>query len=1823
MELRSNQNHGQSLNVTMSCDQPTQKEAGLRDTINSVSQLVSRYQSTVAVRTSTQEILVNDSQSKPKQSKESHLESLMWRNEERERSRVKTNLVRSKSMGSLQNGTGSIEVLKALFESKPAASKNVKSSFRAANMQSFNKAADLTQAINGDAEEVKRPEEKSKVQIPAGASVNDENYHHLSQKVVKQTRLERRRTIGGVDFEQITASQAEEKRRSFADFRGSSFIQTKEKLCVSVKAISALYLSKVAPQEPTNNLLKQAKDQSSESGKTAKPIKCLQTLTAIIMIYKGLIIKVLLCSGKMADDSKQRKGQSMSEDTSGAYVQPPIQSQVSREMLYKQRQKCELRRLLKHTHPELKTLDDVVDEEFAEVLSPEHDVTTGETGYEGEVLSRCLIFENSKKGSPCIAQRHVAKGTVEGGNVSITNAVYQEKEKRLCPESGREFMDDAKTLDSTQVPQSDCEREMMRNVQVTRELYESRPVNACSQHPKTKLQGNISLSGNGMEADQNQNQEFREESCQIENKNNLNVKSLDLTNLAHKQGSCVHIPDRSPDDEYSGREVFLNHETDFGLEATCLPNPENPGKMIKTRVDLLQNNPFIPTNIDREQSFEHTSKSPNSENNSPTAQDPLKANVKNRAYLFESMPFDKIKHQNKDDVETMVENMKETLHCLHRINAIHSGGSIIEVNETMIAKKALFTLSEDGPMIKYEEVAEGGAQNFILHLLPRANLNPHITYLKEDSGGAMKATVLNIPVQQHQYSMNQDKEFKTANVIQVIEDILNQDNSLRKGVIIQEGIDKCAEVLVYSLYQYFDDEDVKSYYPPQNTVYDEPEPKRDDVSKTDSQEVRKGVVGSTISCLLDTTKDQIYQESMRPVKIVKGNVKMFKSCIEKGDLEYLKNLHAEPAEEEQLIPQESVSGKHFELHHEPKDDQTEESRTEWVPVDVKKLRNMFSGGQGSTTLKQNACKHLAQSTAIPFAIPNQNTQRVVQTQRDSCNSADVPQGSGLHLKTQDNDRVHKAEIVEAVDDSDEILNLQTAMHILRQVTNEANSLHHSSQEKHLLLNEESSHGHDVDMKLVMVSKQSSEVTDTQQKDEEVVFQGKLQAALNSLEKSNINVTRGDFRAAMIYKHSSKLHNERSQNVDVSVEKRTKEDFCPPIEHKSDQAIASQDVNVNADPPSQSEDLKKDRCTILKKEERPTGPKPAIPPKPAHLKVTHRDSQSTNAKNPELTQTDPIKHKKPAPPQSSLMTLEDEHKSDQLKIYSNTSTLPDSTDLERHHLVYEDIVTSHEREVRHRVPGSILTLEVDNTDKTMINHQLEINMSGDEKSPDDFSVIEDMNQKHGSLVDYRDKCQKLEGEKTFSAKNAPVKPKRANISQSNNKNTKYISGVNDSTTLTNVFEESDPHGQNTDSKEKTEIKPECKVEIRGKKGRIETENERRQRLSVHMDEIMRGNMTAAMKIFDNLQKHEELQRILSKVEEIEQDTSMVDVKSLRGVFENVPDWIINSDKKKQNKIKVENKGEVRPLMRDNTESKSSMAHVFGDLERASEEIMNLKEQTLARLLDIEGAIKKALYSVSTLKSDSDIDGLSHLLKESLGTVKAPLSPSPSSISKISIGSSRTQSVPTQESPALQETTALPVSRVGSFDVDTAKQTSIPHSSPSFISIQSAARKMTETEDLPPETKLCPTCQQNTKTQEKFWTTKDLTCNSPAQNRQSTYNQLSPKRELSVLDVETEGKSIKGTKTVTENYERTDNLGNRIYSSKTSTIINAQPTTPATSQPGVGSATDSQQVPRSSSPNQSKTLTQPSTASISLSRDVFGLSEASLFDGKNGGRQIHLS
>ncbi|KAF7669408.1 hypothetical protein LDENG_00203420 [Lucifuga dentata] len=282
MEWKSNLRRTQSLKtLPSSYDKPKWTEAGLWEKKASVSQLVARYQTTVEVSTSIQVAVKNNGTkitvpssttilpphaSSQLESKESKLESLITRNNEREWSLAKTKLSRSMSMGNLQNSTRTIEALKALFESKPETPHEVRKNFRATST-SLTKADDTTSMMNGEAKE--EEERNTQIPLPAAGPADHMKTHEKEDDVTRKV-VKRRKTIGGIDFEKIVTSQADDKRKSIADFRDSSFIQAKDKLCVSVKAISALYLSKV---EPTESLLKKAQDPSSDSGKRVKITK--------------------------------------------------------------------------------------------------------------------------------------------------------------------------------------------------------------------------------------------------------------------------------------------------------------------------------------------------------------------------------------------------------------------------------------------------------------------------------------------------------------------------------------------------------------------------------------------------------------------------------------------------------------------------------------------------------------------------------------------------------------------------------------------------------------------------------------------------------------------------------------------------------------------------------------------------------------------------------------------------------------------------------------------------------------------------------------------------------------------------------------------------------------------------------------------------------------------------------------------------------------------------------------------------------------------------------------------------------------------------------------------------------------------------------------------------------------------------------------------------------------------------------------------------------------------------------------------------------------
>ncbi|NWI69600.1 XIRP1 protein, partial [Todus mexicanus] len=690
-------------------------------------------------------------------------------------------------------------------------------------------------------------------------------------------------------------------------------------------------------------------------------------------------------------------------------------------------------------------------------------------------------------------------------------------------------------------------------------------------------------------------------------------------------------------------------------------------------------------------------------------------------------------------------------------------------------------------------------------------------------------------------------------------------------------------------------------------------------------------------------------------------------------------------------------------------------------------------------------------------------------------------------------------------------------------------------------------------------------------EKEDVVRGNLKATLQSLEKSNVNVSRGDFKAAMIYRNAGqpysvcKKKNETqvvsNQTAVVASGSQADNDFppppsvavmkaehCPPSTKATREGALPLPTSKDEAPgcsaplptpllafsslsgkPSDQSPAEKPRTPPKSEITAPPRKKPVPPPKPEHLlHETHSASTSNGTSRSTKPIPPPLPPKpsgvreisKPKPPlvelglscmeareqsgqvQAKCCTLETsvnkpvpvQGMSPERKLPKTTAKTPLQMAEERYKASkgVQGKVESDSVKTSKPIKNGVVSLEVE---QGMMNGkavaprrcpgevaQKPTELRQGEKGSSPMSRSTCPGKAQTLNVPGHTEPSTCPASHTTTAKrgddivqNASSKVERESVSNSYGswESQRVVQQVSErrQTCHSMSFHQQQMNsfeGQQQGSSGQLKC-PDREVEIPAQekpavvmreKNKRETEDERRKRLSVHKEEIMKGNVKEAMEIFENLRRQEELQEILTRVKEFEEETSKVDVKALKSFFEKVPDWVV---RQKAHQAKQQDRADT--LAKEDTDSVSSVELVFGDLERASAEIIHLKEQTLARLLDIEEAIKKAIYSVSSLKSESDIAGLSGLFKESLGNTQSSVSSS--NIRKISIVSSKAK----QEGTTLEagEGASAESAKVTEKSEVTKAELEVPRlvqsrvsspSSPSYISIESAARKPAE-------------------------------------------------------------------------------------------------------------------------------------------------------------------
>ncbi|XP_024130035.1 xin actin-binding repeat-containing protein 1 isoform X1 [Oryzias melastigma] len=1187
-------------------------------------------------------------------------------------------------------------------------------------------------------------------------------------------------------------------------------------------------------------------------------------------------------------------------------------------------------------------------------------------------------------------------------------------------------------------------------------------------------------------------------------------------------------------------------------------------------------------------------------------EDSQKGDVKRCTWLFESQPLDKIKDSENttvQDVEEMpkadvkcttwlfettpldkitANSVTDTLSYLHQNHFVQSSGIVIEAKESKTITMAKYLLeSNTGVQIQKEDVVEGNISNIMLQLLLTPTLAPQITLLRQTEKGEVNTTVVELPVLELTYSTTIDSDQRVRNIVQTIDQLLIPNKNLKKGIIMQETGEGRAEMSVYSLYI--------------NTE-----------TRTESHVTERGDVKSTIGNLLASAHSQRPAVSCRVDESEKGNVNLYKSCIEKGDLEYLRSLHAEASESEVddgLLVKEQLDTVHGSVKEAKKSlchqkEHIERSICDVLPGDVKNTKKVFSS---ECALSIDSC--MSKEEIIPGDVSSAKQQLFVKQPivldkeevvagdiKATMESLELAKEQSMHMEREiivpgtiyDMDLSTQGPIEEGNQAQKEVIisgNVKAAkrslemakqqsMHVEREVVvpGKIYNLSTMAQEESSTTVMQSSHSSSskcqqirthpkvsdaernhrgqiffeacrpsefVDNSCATESKPRSDVCDfnghtTEDETEEIikgdvkaairslqsppadhkiveknnVVRGNMQLALESLEKSNINVSRGDYKAAMIYRNSGRACSRRNRTVHnhCAVVSVPPSDTLSPsisVTCEGQPAIATQSPSPNPIAYGNTQASSSEGVTPPlppEKGEKPQEQKPALPPKPQWMKSVPPERPNT-LPTPAPSTASPLTQKHP------VRTMPQNKRQD-VPAHQTINKYADEVDINQTSV---SIVSTIE-DCKEKAQMSLTKTEADiqlleNEDGIKkINAAEEIQMC---KRRHAEEGKEEMNTSLQSVV------QKFDRQNGEVSNPRPVLAKKVKVT--NDRKTDKSDTNGEMSQINNSVDAWQPHL-------KVQQKPDCqdKVVLREKKGR-ETEDERRQRLSIHKEEIMRENEEAALEIFENLRKREELKGVLSQVKEIEGESSVEEKSSVKTLY--VPEWMVSSKTAKQSKMaakKVE--AEVQD---DDMESISSVEMAFEDLEKASKDIRKLKEQTLTKLLNIEETIKKALYSVSNLKSEADIAGLSGLFDESLKSEQS-LQPA-NNIKKISIVSSKTKpGVPkgtTDSKCPKEEAPKKPLVRQSSSQ-----------SSPSFISIHSARKPMEQPK---------PT----------------MTTFKP-QTDSANHSSDRPQHQVSVLEVKTLPEKPAGvidTKTVSETYEESDGFGNVFVSSVTSTFV----------------------------------------------------------------------
>ncbi|TRZ03774.1 hypothetical protein DNTS_004378 [Danionella cerebrum] len=260
-----------------------------------------------------------------------------------------------------------------------------------------------------------------------------------------------------------------------------------------------------------------------------------------------------------------------------------------------------------------------------------------------------------------------------------------------------------------------------------------------------------------------------------------------------------------------------------------------------------------------------------------------KADVKTTTWLFETTPLTEFNESNLERTEIIGKSVKTTLKELFSQKMVESQGILIEADEIGDVRMAKYKLlNQETPEIQREEVIHGDLNNIMMNLLNRRETTEKAITVDREERGNINSTV--------QQLFNQDKsgnvekeEIIRGDIQEAINNLLKQEGSSKRGILIQEDEKGDVRMTIYSLLN------------------------KEAQSSVEKEDVVSGNIRGTLHRLLGNTEKDL-TEKITVGEAERGNVSFYSTCIESGALDYLKQLQVGAGEAAEEKVKEKIIG---------------------------------------------------------------------------------------------------------------------------------------------------------------------------------------------------------------------------------------------------------------------------------------------------------------------------------------------------------------------------------------------------------------------------------------------------------------------------------------------------------------------------------------------------------------------------------------------------------------------------------------------------------------------------------------------------------------------------------------------------------------------------------------------------------------------------------------------------------------------------------------------------------------------------------------------------